>query len=75
VQEELNLKPVFRKLQDDGIIKKNVNIKDIDDESIKESLTEQIADSMWKYIVREMGSIRPKQGKMIDTEFYCSEWR
>ena len=35
IKEELNLTDVFQQMQDDGIIKKNIKIKDIDDESIK----------------------------------------
>ena len=75
IKEELNLTDVFQQMQDDGIIKKNINIKEIDDESIKSLITEKVSEGIWKFLVREMGDIQPETKKMISSDFHCSEWR
>lgn len=75
LQEELELEPVFKALQNEGVIKKNVNIKGIDHDYYKTVLIEQISDKIWSYIIDKVSDVKVERTKMIDTEFYCSEWR
>ncbi len=75
VREELDLTDVFTQMQDDGLIKKNVKIKEIDDDAIKSLITEMVSEGIWKFLIREMGSIQPENNIMTNSDFHCSEWR
>ena len=74
IKEELDLTDMFLQLQEEGIIKKNVKIKEIDDESIKSLITEKVSEGIWQFLIREMGNIQPNAKKMTNSDFHCSEW-
>jgi hypothetical protein len=76
LKEYLDLKPVFEQLQDEGIIKKNVNIKSIDIEGEIIDVIDKLSDVLWRAIVNHIGSIdiADKREKMTHDNFYCSEW-
>src|SRR5690554_144779 len=57
LQEELDLMPVFKALQNEGIIKKNINIKNIDNEYYVNLLISQISNGIWGYIRDKVADI------------------
>ena len=75
LKEHLELAPMLEGLQEDGIIKKNVKIKDINMDTYMVILIEQISEGIWNHVINKVADMDIKQGKMIDSEFYCSEWR
>lgn len=75
LKEHLELAPILEGLQEDGVIKKNIKIKDINMDTYMVTLIEQISESIWDHIINKVSDIDIKQGKMVDTEFHCSEWR
>jgi len=75
LKEHLDLKDMFIDMQEKGIIKKNINIKEIDDESIKQLLIENVSEGIWKFLIKQMKDIKPKITIENSDEFCCSLWR
>lgn len=74
LKEHFNLTEIYERLQDEGIIKKNIKIKDIDIDGTIANFLEKLHDDLWTAIVNNLGTIKPEQDKMTDSDFYCSEW-
>lgn len=75
LKEHLNLTDMFADMQENGIIKKNINIKQIDDEGIKQLLIENISEGIWKFLLKQMKDIKPKITIENSDAFCCSLWR
>jgi len=74
LKEHFDLTEIYERLQDEGIIKKNIKIKDIDIDGTIINFLEKLHDDLWTSIVNNLRTIELKQNKMISDNFYCSEW-
>lgn len=76
IREQLDLTDLFIHMQEEGIIKKNANIKSlIQDDTIMNILTETLSDCIGSFIRRQVKEIEPKFYIDVDADFNCSYWR
>ena len=74
LKEHFDLTEIYERLQDEGIIKKNIKIKDIDIDGTIINFLEKLHDDLWTSIANNLRTIELKQNKMTSDNFYCSEW-
>jgi len=74
LKECLDLTEIYKRLQNEGIIKKSIKIKDIDIDDTITNFIEKLQDDLWQSIVNHLGTIELEQCKMTDNDFYCSKW-
>lgn len=76
LQEQINPTDLFLHMQEKGIIKKNVNIKEISqDDDIIFLITETVSDAIWDAFRRQAKQLKPKFEMNTGYDFHCSAWR
>ena len=76
LHEQLDLTNVFKHMQEQGIIKKNVNVKGLlDSYEIRNLVVEATSDAIWDFVRRQVKGIEPKFDMDVDSDFSCSMWR
>jgi hypothetical protein len=76
LHEQLDLTNVFEHMQEQGIIKKNVNVKGLlDSYEIRDLVVEATSDVIWDFVRRQVKGIEPNFNMDVDSEFNCSLWR
>ncbi len=74
-KEHLNITETLEYMQEQGIIKKNQNIKELaDNDNINQLLVEQIGNAVYSFLVRQIKGIKVNL-KPVDKNFYCKFWR
>ena len=77
LRETLNLDSLLTSLKESGYIKKSVEIKDIDTDSLIIDLVDDISTGIWNFLLGRMKDIKPevKFKHVKSSEFSCSGWR
>lgn len=76
IQEELDLKEVFKSMQEKGFIRKNANLDRLaDDDFIRQLFIEAISECVAPFVINSIKNIKPKATHNYSMNFYCSMWR
>jgi hypothetical protein len=74
-KDYLNITETLEHMQEQGIIKKNINIKELaQDDYINTLLVEQIGNAVFSFLIKQIKGIRVNL-KPTSTDFYCKYWR
>jgi hypothetical protein len=74
-KEYLNITETLEYMQEQGFIKKNVNIKELaENDNMLNLLVEQIGNAVYSFLVRQIKGIKVNL-KPVDSNFCCKYWR